>query len=181
MSTYEALRFQRLDLFTVTLRQIGAYIAKTQLSDAVEVILNGDGNSNPAVAVTGTSTGIVYSDLVKLWTSLSPYELNTILAPTAVIQAILAMPEMQDAAAGLNFQGTGKLITPMGATLIHVPTMDSKTVIGLDKNCALELVQAGDVLIDYDKLIDRQLERATISVISGFAKIFTDASKKLTL
>lgn len=181
VSTYEALRFQRLDLFTVTLRQIGAYIAKTQLSDAVEVILNGDGNSNPAVAVTGTSTGIVYSDLVKLWTSLSPYELNTILAPTAVIQAILAMPEMQDAAAGLNFQGTGKLITPMGATLIHVPTMDSKTVIGLDKNCALELVQAGDVLIDYDKLIDRQLERATISVISGFAKIFTDASKKLTL
>lgn len=183
VSSYEALRFQRLDLFTVTLRQIGAYIARTQLNDAVNVILNGDGNSNPAAAVAAvdTSTGIQYSDMVKLWTSLSPYQLNTILAPTAVIQAILSMPQMQDAQAGLNFQGTGKLVTPMGATLIHVPSLDSKTVIGLDKSCALELVQAGDIQIDYDKLIDRQLERATISVISGFAKIFTEASMKLEL
>ena len=35
VASYEAVRFQRLDLFTVTLRQIGAYIARTQLSDAV--------------------------------------------------------------------------------------------------------------------------------------------------
>ena len=38
------------------------------------------------------------------------------------------------------------------------------------------MVQAGDVLVDYDKLIDRQLERAAVSVISGFAKLFNDAS-----
>jgi hypothetical protein len=35
VASYEALRFQRIDLFTVTLRQIGAYIARAQLSDAV--------------------------------------------------------------------------------------------------------------------------------------------------
>lgn len=181
VSSYEALRFQRLDLFTVTLRQIGAYIAKTQLDDAVNVLLNGDGNNNAAAAIARTSGGLTYSDLLKLWTGLAPYELNTILAPTALMHTILSMPQMQDAQAGLDFQGTGKMITPMGATLIHVPSMDSNTIIGLDKNCALEMVQAGDVEIDYDKLIDRQLERAAISVISGFAKIFTDASKKLTL
>ena len=42
------------------------------------------------------------------------------------------------------------------------------------------MVVAGDVVTDYDKLIDRQLERATISSIAGFAKIFTGASKKLS-
>ena len=31
VSSYEALRFQRLDLFTVTLRQIGAYISRAQV------------------------------------------------------------------------------------------------------------------------------------------------------
>ena len=41
-------------------------------------------------------------------------------------------------------------------------------------------VQAGDVLTDYDKLIDRQIERAAITQTAGFAKIFTDASKILT-
>jgi hypothetical protein len=35
VSSYEALRFQKLDLFTVSLRQIGAYIARAQLKDAV--------------------------------------------------------------------------------------------------------------------------------------------------
>ena len=41
------------------------------------------------------------------------------------------------------------------------------------------MVQAGDVVTEYDKLIDRQIERATISTISGFAKIFTGASKAI--
>ncbi|MEE0264097.1 MAG: phage major capsid protein [Acutalibacteraceae bacterium] len=177
VSSYEALRFQRLDLFTVTLKQIGAYIARTQLADAVEVLLNGDGNENSATVINVAESGtLTYEDLIRLWTTLTPYELNTMLVPTALMEKILAMPQMQDSQATLDFHGTGKMITPMGAKLIHVPTLSSDTIIGLDKTCALELVQAGDVLVDYDKLIDRQLERASISVISGFAKVFNDAS-----
>ena len=67
----------------------------------------------------------------------------------------------------------------MGATLVHIPELASDTIIGIDKNFALEMVQAGDVTVDYDKLIDRQLERATVSCITGFAKIFADSAKKL--
>ena len=177
VSTHEALRFQRLDLFTVTLKQIGAYIARTQLADAVNVLVNGDGNSNGAKVINASASGTLkYTDLVRLWTELTPYELNTLLVPTALMEKILAMPEMQDSQATLDFHGTGKMITPMGAKLIHVPTLDSDKIVGIDKTCALEMVQAGDVLVDYDKLIDRQLERATVSVISGFAKLFNDAS-----
>ena len=43
------------------------------------------------------------------------------------------------------------------------------------------MVKAGDVLTEYDKLIDRQLERAAITSIAGFAKIFTDASRVLSV
>ena len=46
VASYEAIRFQRLDLFSVTLRQIGAYIARMHLDDAVQVLMNGDGNGN---------------------------------------------------------------------------------------------------------------------------------------
>lgn len=35
------------------------------------------------------------------------------------------------------------------------------------------------MLVEYDKLIDRQLERAAITSISGFAKLYTDAAKVL--
>ena len=51
------------------------------------------------------------------------------------------------------------------------------TLVALDKNYALEMVTAGGVMTDFDRLIDRQLERAAITQISGFAKIFADSSK----
>lgn len=181
VASYEAIKFQRLDLFTVTLRQIGAYIAREQLKDAVDVLINGDGNNNPAEVISATTTGsLTYNDMLKLWAELSPYQLNTILAPTEAMQKILSMTEMKDSQAGLNFQGTGKMVTPMGASLLHIPSMSGTKIIGLDKNCALEMVQAGNIVTDYDKLIDRQLERASISCIAGFAKIFGDSAKVLS-
>jgi hypothetical protein len=180
VSSYEAIRFQRIDLFTVTLKQIGAYIARAQLKDAVDVLINGDGNNNPITELSTENSGtIAYSDLVNLWGKVAPYELNTIIAPTASMEKLLAMNEMKDAVAGLNFQGTGKMITPMGANLIHTPNVTGDYIIGFDKNCALEMVKAGEVETEYDKLIDRQLERASITSTAGFAKIFTDAGKKL--
>ncbi len=179
VSSYEALRFQKLDLFTVTLRQIGAYIAQAQMKDAVDVLLNGDG-SHSGITVKTLSASPTYADLVGLWGTLTPYTFNTILAGTEALQTLLKISEFKDAQAGLNFHGTGKLITPLGATLIHVPSMAAKKIIGLDKNCALEMVQAGDVITDYDKLIDRQLERAAISTIAGFAQIYEDAASGLS-
>lgn len=180
VASYEALRFQRLDLFTVTLNQIGAYIARAQLKDAISVIINGDGNSNPAANIEAAESGkLSYDDIIKLWANFSPYELNTIIAPTEQMQKILSLSQMQDANAGLDFQGTGKMITPLGATLLHAPEIAAGKIIGLDKNCALEMVRAGGVTTDYDKLIDRQLERAAITCTAGFSKIFTEASKTL--
>ena len=130
---------------------------------------------------SATAGTLTYDDLVKLWANMAPYELNTLLAPTAEMQKILALTQMQDSRAGLDFQGTGKMITPMGAALLHAPEMTAGTIIGLDKTCALEMVQAGGVVTDYDKLIDRQLERAAITCTAGFAKIFTEASKALSV
>ena len=181
VSSYEALRFQRLDLFTVTLKQIGAYIARAQLKDAVNVLLEGDGNGNPCKGITAEEIQkLSYKDLVNLWAALSPYKMTTVLAPTTAVCDMLQMAELKDSNAAQNFHASGNMVTPLGAKLIHTDAVNDGTIIALDKSCALEMVQAGEVLTDYDKLIDRQLERATISSIAGFAKIFCDAGAKLT-
>lgn len=180
VASYEALRFQRLDLFTVTLRQIGAYIARTQLKDAVNVLINGDGNNNAAPTASLGGKAIAYSNLVDFWNSFDPYALNTLIASPDMTAAILKLSEMRDAAAGLSFHGDGKIVTPLGANLLKSSAVPTGTIIGLDKTCALEQVSAGGILTEYDKLIDRQLERAAISQISGFAKIYTDASRVLS-
>ena len=91
------------------------------------------------------------------------------------------MNEFRDAAAGLNFHGKGDMITPLGAKLLKSSAVETGTLIGLDKSAALEMVKAGEVMTEYDKLIDRQLERAVISCTAGFAKIFDGASKVLSV
>lgn len=182
VASYEAIRFQRLDLFTVTLRQIGAHIAKAQLADAIDTIINGDGNDNAAASTAALTSGTLsYSDIINLWKDLDPYEMNILIANTADAVNMLNLSEFKDSAAGLNFHATGKMITPIGAELIRSSAVPAGTVIGLDRNCALEMVKAGEVMTEYDKLIDRQLERAAITSIAGFAKIFTDASRTLAV
>nr|DAP80131.1 MAG TPA: major capsid protein [Caudoviricetes sp.] len=180
-TSYEALRHKRLDLFAVTLRKIGADIARAQLGDAVDVLINGDESGTAAAAVSPVSSSeIAYADLVELWANLSGYELNTILANTETMQALLALSELKDAQTLLNFKGAGQVVTPLGATLHRVDAVADNTIVGFDKNCALEMVQVGDLIVDYDKLIDKQLERATVSATAGFAKIFADSAKKMT-
>ena len=188
VAPYEAIRFQRLDLFSVTLRQIGAYIGRMHLEDAINVIINGDGNNNAAAAfavgtdpISGTAGTLSYGALVDFWSQFDPYTMNTMLVSNDVMLQMLKMPEFQNPLTGLNFQGTGELTTPLGAKLLRTSAMPAGTLIGLDRGYALEMINGSEVMVEYDKLIDRQLERAAITSISGFAKLFGDASKVLTV
>ena len=188
IASYEAIRFQKLDLFSVTLRQIGSYIQQTHLKDAIDVLVNGDGNSNAAAKLTigttpmsGTKGTLSYGQLVEFWSQFDPYTMNTMLVPNGTLVKMLKLTELQNAAAGLNFQGTGSISTPLGAEVLRSSCVTEGTIIGLDRRYALEMVQAGEVSVEYDKLIDRQLERAAITSISGFGKIMPESAKVLVI
>ena len=188
VASYEAIRFQRLDLFSVTLRQIGAYIGRMHLEDAIKVLCDGDGNDNAAdifqvgtSPISGTAGTLSYDALLDFWSQFDPYTMNTLLVSNDMMLAMLKLPEFQNPLTGLNFQGTGTLTTPLGAKLLRTSALGSGKLIGLDKNYALEQICGSEVTVEYDKLIDRQLERAAITSISGFAKLFQDASKVLTV
>ena len=176
--SYEAVRFQKLDLFGVMLRQIGSYIQKMQLGDAIEVLCAGDGNDNAAKVfqvgsdpISGNAGSIGYDQLVEFWGQFDPYTMNGMIMNGSMMTRLLKIPELQNPLTGLNFQGTGKLDMPLGAKIHRCGAVEDGMIIGIDRNYALELVRAGDVLVEYDKLIDRQLERAAITSISGFGKI----------
>ncbi len=186
VASYEAIRFQRLDLFSITLRQIGSHISRMHLEDAINVILNGDGNGNPAQQIPiGTEAGapkpLTYEALLDFWSQFDPYTMNTILVPSGVMLTMLKMEEFKNPLTGLNFQSTGALGSPLGAKLLRTSVMPADKLIGLDRGYALEMVSCGDVAVEYDKLIDRQVERAAITSTSGFAKLYTEASKVLAL
>ena len=188
VASYEAIRFQRLDLFSVMLRQIGNQIMRMHLQDAIDVLRFGDGNGNAAEAfavgdgtIGGTAGKLSYAEMLKFWNTFDPYTMNTLLVSPDVMLKILQCAEFQNPLTGLNFQGTGELTNPLGAKLIRSSAMAAGSMIGLDKGYALEMISAGDVQVEYDRLIDRQLERAAITSISGFAKLYDGASKVLTV
>lgn len=188
VASYEAIRFQKLDVFSVTLRQIGNYIMSMQVADALDVLENGDGNNNAAevfaigtAPIGGTSGTLTYAELVDFWSRFDPYDMNTLVVTNALMLAMLKLSAFQDPMAGMNFKGTGKIVTPLGATLLRAASAPAGKIIGLDRGYALERVTSGDVIVEYDKLIDRQLERAAITSISGFAKLNQDACKILAV
>ena len=188
VASYEALRFQKLDLFGVMLRQIGSCIQKMQLHDAIEVLVSGDGNDNAAegfqvgtAPISGAAGELGYDQLVEFWGQFDPYTMNGMILSSATMTRLLKVPELQNPLTGLNFQGTGVLTTPLGAQLHRTSAVDDGIIIGIDSRYALELVRAGEVLVEYDKLIDRQLERAAITAICGFGKICDGAAKVLTV
>ncbi len=176
VASYESIKSQRLDLFAVMLRQIGNYINNCQLAQAVTA-LNYDG----ACSVDAqTKNAISYNDFITMYTELAPYEFNTIIAETDEFKKIINMSEFKDATAGLDFHGTGKPVTPLGAKLIHCKTnLLDGAVVAFDKNYALEKVQFGDIVTDYDKLIDRQIEMATVTSTVGFNRIVNSACVNL--
>ena len=176
VASYEAIKFQKLDLFTTVLKQIGNHITVSEFRQAVETA--GENENVKTIEATG---GLTYDNLVKLWSALVPYHMTTLVMNKDTFAKLLALPEFRDPAAGLDFHGTGSLITPFGAKVIVSPNAEAGSIFAVDKNYALEKVQAGGVITEFDKLIDRQLERASISTIIGFSTIYSDAAVFMTV
>ena len=158
--SYDAVRRQKLDLVSVVLKQIGLHISNTHLEDAVDVLINGDDDSGSA-EVTSVNSCFSRNDISKLQIQLDPYEMNTVLISNEIFKDLCRNSAESELKA------------------IRLSALQDKTVIGLDKRFALEMIQLGDLEVEYEKLIDRKFERAAISTTCGFSKICEDASKVL--
>lgn len=175
VASYEAIKSQKLDVFTVALKQIGEYIAGCQLLDLLKLLISDEDRYVDRIKEGETS----YDDLVNLWSKFHPYNMDRMVIGTKTLTELLKLPEFKDSMAGLTFHGTGDMITPFGAKIVRAPSYFDDSIIGLDKSYAVEKVQFGDIVTDFDKLIDRQLERATVTSTVGFSTIFDDACRVL--
>ena len=178
-SSYEAMRFQNLDLMTVIFKQIGRDLAYEQLDDLITAIMPSTG----AVSTTEASK-IAYSDVVSLWSEFGSYTPNVIIGASDTISTILNIDQIKDIHTDTHMHGCSQFINPMSANLIvnnSLKTTSSEKLLAFDKDFAVQMVQSGNLTIEYDKVIDQQLNQAAISVIRGFSPICTDAIKCLQI
>ncbi len=168
---YEAIRQQRLDVFAVALRAVGAKLAKAIETAAITAVTA----TAEEVAMTGGEFN--YSELAAFWGKFTSCEMNAIVCSPATAAKILAFDEMNKA---VTTNG-GNMITPFGAEIVVSSAVADDIAIGMDKTCALELIRGGEVVVEVDKLISKLSETAAVAVNAGFSVISADAVKVLNI
>ena len=133
VASYEAIRFQRLDLFSVTLRQIGAYIARMHLKDAIDVLMNGDGNNNAADAYeigsgSGKISGTAACPRLSVYRSLSNISAQLIDDKTGVTLAAASSYEK-----GFEYGGNKEAAKQVGKLIAERAAKAGITEIVFDR------------------------------------------------
>ncbi|MBQ8176958.1 MAG: hypothetical protein IJ035_08015 [Oscillospiraceae bacterium] len=168
---YEAIRQQRLDVFAVALRAVGAKLAKAIEASAISAV-----TAAAETAAMGGST-FNYSELAAFWGKFTNCEMNAIVCSPATAAKILAFDEMNKA---VTTSG-GNMVTPFGAEIVVSSAVGDDIAIGMDKTCALEFIRGGEVVVEVDKLISKLSEAAAVAVNAGFSVISADAVKVLEI
>ncbi len=171
-TTYEVLRKQRLDVFGVVLKSIGANISRSLNLKAVEVL------KTDANVCTTIGDSLTFIDLAFLWASLKDHNMNAMLCSPTVMAVILSMEEMHYNDTEVVNENIVK--TPYGVNLVKCPGMTDEYLIGLDSTSALEMILGSDVVVDHEKLISTQIDRIVVSISTGFTKIYPEAVTMLT-
>ena len=170
-ASYEAVRQQRLDVFGVMLKSIGVRLAGSVVNAAITALVTG------ADEVETASTTLAYSDIANLYGSFSDFDMTTVIASPENAALIAAMEQLKDCSADAQ----GRLVLPLGAELIKCSGTDDDKIIGIDRDFALEFITSTDLVMETDKLIDRQLDQITVSINCGFKKITPEAVKVLKI
>jgi len=176
-TSYKTLRHRSTAQFKVVLWYIGFRLQADKVALIADVIKNGDGNDNAATVVNSDSSGnLDYDDFVKFWVEFAPFEMNTLICHKDMIRTILNLSEFKDPLAGFKFQSSGKLVNPLGATLVRCDEVADDLVIGLDRRFAVEEVVSQPLMVEFDKIIEQKFEEAVISESVGYARIIKEAA-----
>ena len=170
--SYESIRKQRLEAFGVILRNLGAAIARD---------VNGLCMSQITTGITPSSiagSDITYADLAAFWSSMSSFNMTTMVCKPETMAKILGLEQMKYCVN--DYMTSGMVKTPYGVTLVKCSELSGNVAVGIDKSCAVEAVFGSDVVVDYDQLLSTQCTEISCSVMCGFSALTSGAVKVLS-
>lgn len=190
-TTYEALRRMTIDMFRKHVELIGQFAAYDEVEDIVDVIINGDGNNNPApifkrstLNADGTAGVLDDTTLLKFLIKLYPINIDTIvvgenlfvqlastLSDTALMNGITPYVPFEMP------QGIFK-----GLTVIYDPDVPQSTakkdqVIGLNRSMAIrKIIEQNSMIQESERFAHDQTQALYMTENAGFGKIYDEAS-----
>ena len=182
--TYESIMFTPINLATVYFEELGTRMGSDLDTDLVGIAINGDqGDGSQSAPVIGAATAntLLYSDIARAWMRFRKLNRTSTVMLCSEADALTIM-DMAEFKRTLIPNG----ITPSGVTLnvtrplpttqdilIHDAVPTGK-IIFIDTSRAFVQLTAMPLLIETEKVVQRQLQGEYVSIITGFANVFRD-------
>lgn len=195
-ATYEVLRRTTIDMFRKQMELVSVQASYDQVGAVIDVIINGDGNTNPAVVYSASTLNPASTEgkvdettLIKFLVEQAPFNYDTILVDKEIYTQVCTILMDKNLTNAINpkvsFEFPQGLLSKLAVIYSEdLPlTADNKhQIIGLAKNYAIEkTIEAGSMINEVSKTVENQTQLAVMTENAGFNKIDSRASAILKL
>ena len=186
MQTYESIMFCPIDLAAIYFEEMGQQLGADLDTDLINIAFNGDqADGSQAAPVIGAASAntLTYQDMVRAWTRFARLGRTSTVMLTSENDAstILNLPQFQRSV----FPGAQTPAQTQGGPLLNLrvplPTTqdiyphdaipDGKLVLVDTRRFAIQLT-AMPLLLESERLVQRQIQGEFASIITGFANLF---------
>lgn len=190
-ATYEAIQYMRVDMFARAIDAIANDVSDQQTGDAIDVLLNGDGNDNAiaTAAETAVANIITVDDLLNamiVFQKKSKLPISTIIASDVLFKQLFKMKYNIEDVPGAEARFV--LSTPQFSMQNVNLILDDRVTKSATKERAIILNKAealvkytanGSNIRELDKNIRNQTNLGTISETAAFGKFNKNASMQI--
>lgn len=195
-ATYEVLRRTTVDMFRKQMELVSVQASYDEVGAVIDVVLNGDGNTNPAVVYKATDLNEDATEgkldeitLVKFLVKQAPFNFDTLIVDEDVYTQICTILMDKNLTNAINpkvsFEFPQGLLSNLKVIYsedLGQTTNKKHQIIGLAKNYAIEkTVEAGSTINEVAKTVENQTQIAVLTENAGFNKIDSRASAILVL
>ena len=195
-ATYEVLRRTTVDMFRKQMELVSLQASYDEVGAVIDVIVNGDGNTNPAEVYRATTLNPEATEgkldeitLVKFLVKQAPFNFDTIVVDEEVYTQICTilmdknLTNSINPKIGFDFpQGLLSNLRVIYSEDLEKTTDGKHQIIALAKNYAIEkTIEAGSMINEVSKTIENQTQLAVMTENAGFNKIDSRASAILVL
>lgn len=196
--SYETFRRMNIDRFALHLQLLAVQAESDKVATAIDVIVNGDGNSGTAAtnsnltaldgdAVAGTLTLKGFLAWGMLWNN--PYTCTTTIAQSSDMLQLMLLNLGSSNTPFVSLQGrqgfgTLNPINPIYGSVDIGWTADAPAnkLMGIDRRFGIEMVtEIGATLTETDKLVGQQLNEIVMTESIGFCIFDTNVNRTLTI
>jgi hypothetical protein len=175
--------FTPIKLASIYFEDLGIQLGADMDRDFVDVLINGDqADGSEAAIIMGVVTPgtLAYSDIVRTWVRQNRMNRPSVamVANEDTLVAILNMAAFQMPVRGMGaplveLQLQSALPTSQ-AVFCHSDVSDDQ-IIFIDTTKAIVQLTAMKLMVESERIVDKQLNGEYVSIITGFANVFSDA------